>query len=183
MKHAHYDTNGRILGYYDNTIHKSIPQPSIELTDDEWRDCIDNNGQRRVNVEASKLEMLPPAPTLERAESLARSRVNTARLAAESTPVEVDGVLWQGGYNDVQRLDGARRLAIEAGLADVTFYDANNVGHTMAIADATTLVIQLGARVQQLIAAKQTAYQQIDAIIADESLGDEEKIAALEAVA
>jgi hypothetical protein len=37
MKHAHYDqTTGDVIGFYSDDIHDVIPQPSVELTDEEW---------------------------------------------------------------------------------------------------------------------------------------------------
>jgi len=37
MKYAHYDeSNGRLLGWYDDGIHDTIPTPNIEVTDTDW---------------------------------------------------------------------------------------------------------------------------------------------------
>jgi len=44
MKYAHYDeTNGKILGWYDSEIHKTIPTPNIEVSETDWQVAIDNN--------------------------------------------------------------------------------------------------------------------------------------------
>lgn len=44
MKYAHLekDTN-KILGWYDDTIHKTISTPSIEVTDKVWQEAININ--------------------------------------------------------------------------------------------------------------------------------------------
>lgn len=41
MKYAHYnkETN-KILGFYDDEIHESIPEPNIKISDDEWQEAL-----------------------------------------------------------------------------------------------------------------------------------------------
>lgn len=41
MKYVNYNanTNG-ILGYYDDSIHNTIPTPNIKISDDEWQEAI-----------------------------------------------------------------------------------------------------------------------------------------------
>jgi hypothetical protein len=44
MKYVTYDKNtGKILGYYDDTIHKNIPKPNTQITEEQWKECINNN--------------------------------------------------------------------------------------------------------------------------------------------
>lgn len=41
MYYANYDeSTGKILGFYSDEIHKEIPTPYIELTDEEWQEAI-----------------------------------------------------------------------------------------------------------------------------------------------
>lgn len=49
MKYAHVDESNNILGWYTLDIHKNIPFPNIEVTDEIWSEslriganCIDN---------------------------------------------------------------------------------------------------------------------------------------------
>jgi hypothetical protein len=44
MKYAHIekDTN-KLLGWYDDSIHKTIPTPNIEVQDEVWQEAIDQN--------------------------------------------------------------------------------------------------------------------------------------------
>lgn len=41
MKYVNYnaDTN-EILGYYDDSIHETIPTPNIKISDDEWQEAL-----------------------------------------------------------------------------------------------------------------------------------------------
>jgi hypothetical protein len=44
MKYVNYEkTTGKILGYYDDTIHQNIPKPNIQITDEQWQNAINNN--------------------------------------------------------------------------------------------------------------------------------------------
>jgi len=44
MKIAHYDrTNGKLLGWYDDNIHPSIPTPNIKVSDEDWKQAININ--------------------------------------------------------------------------------------------------------------------------------------------
>lgn len=37
MKYAHYDKDTKkLLGYYDSEIHENIPEPNIEISDEDW---------------------------------------------------------------------------------------------------------------------------------------------------
>nr|DAO17150.1 MAG TPA: hypothetical protein [Caudoviricetes sp.] len=55
MKYAHYDKNTkRLLGYYDDEIHDTIPTPNIEISDEEWREGLNKNANS-VDVKNQKL--------------------------------------------------------------------------------------------------------------------------------
>jgi hypothetical protein len=44
MKYINYDKiTGKILGYYDNIIHQNIPEPNIQISEEQWKECINNN--------------------------------------------------------------------------------------------------------------------------------------------
>lgn len=52
MKIAHIDNNNKLLGWYDDSIHTTIPIPNIEVTDEQWKIAI-NNGHNKVNTDGS----------------------------------------------------------------------------------------------------------------------------------
>ena len=62
MFFAHYDNDGIIVGFYTDDIHKHIPTPNIVISDEEWNDCIINQGKWRINIDSKKLILSPPLP-------------------------------------------------------------------------------------------------------------------------
>jgi len=55
MKYAHYNkTNGKLLGWYDKKIHKSIPKPNIGIRNEDWKIAL-NNEYNFVDAEAKRL--------------------------------------------------------------------------------------------------------------------------------
>jgi len=65
MYFAHYDQNGQILGFYTSDIHgDNIPTPNIEITYEQWQECLNNQGRRKVDVITKQIVTCePPAPT------------------------------------------------------------------------------------------------------------------------
>ena len=44
--YAHIDHNNRLLGYYTDDIHDTIPTPNVQLTYDQWQSCLDINANK-----------------------------------------------------------------------------------------------------------------------------------------
>ena len=55
MKYVHLNNENKILGFYDKKIHKIIPEPNIEITNEVWQDCIANQ-YNYYNGETKKFE-------------------------------------------------------------------------------------------------------------------------------
>ena len=49
MKKAHIDENNKLLGWYDTEIHAVIPEPNIDVTDEQWQNSINNNHNKVDN--------------------------------------------------------------------------------------------------------------------------------------
>ena len=52
MKKAHIDENNKLSGWYDTEIHTTIPEPNIDVTDEQWQNSINNN-HNKVNADGS----------------------------------------------------------------------------------------------------------------------------------
>lgn len=40
MKYLNFDSNGKILGFYDDEIHLNIPKPNAKITDEVWQEAL-----------------------------------------------------------------------------------------------------------------------------------------------
>jgi len=190
MKYAYYDdASGDILGYYDESVHDHIPSPNIKLSDDEWRDCINNNGARCIdvtpgNAPAVIIYATPPKPVRDVAtdkitelssacETAITSGFTSAALGVEHT--------YQSDRDDQLNLVGASTAGV-----DMAFKcrDANGVWayrpHTAA---QLAQVHHDGAAIKlshlQRFGDKK---DQVIAIADAPALTDDEKRAAIEAV-
>jgi hypothetical protein len=81
MVKVNYDlSTGQILGFYPKTIaYKKIPEPTIEITDDQHLDCINNPGMRKVDIDANTFQIAPcalPEPTSDELLSIIRAKRN-----------------------------------------------------------------------------------------------------------
>ena len=44
MKYAHIDLNtSKLLGWYSTDVHDVIPEPNVEVTDEQWQIALDND--------------------------------------------------------------------------------------------------------------------------------------------
>ena len=72
MFYANYDENtGEILGFYNDEIHQEIPEPYIELTNEEWGQAV--SGSYRV-INGVFKEYTPPIIELTTAEKINRAQ-------------------------------------------------------------------------------------------------------------
>lgn len=57
MKYANYDKEtNKILGFYDDEIHESIPKPNIKISNDEWKKALSIGANYIQNGELIKKE-------------------------------------------------------------------------------------------------------------------------------
>ena len=49
MKYANINENNKILGWYDDLVHKNIPTPNIEVTDEVWQEALNINANYYEN--------------------------------------------------------------------------------------------------------------------------------------
>jgi hypothetical protein len=43
MKYAHIDSNNKLLGWYSDDVHSTIPTPNVVVTDEQWLISLNNN--------------------------------------------------------------------------------------------------------------------------------------------
>jgi hypothetical protein len=65
-------------------------------------------------------------------------------------PVEVDGIMWNGGDASASAINGAVQLAQAAGETDVTLWDANDVNHpNISFEQAQNIAAQIALAYRQ----------------------------------
>jgi hypothetical protein len=82
---VHYDSkSGDILGFYPDSInYPCIPEPNIEINEDTWQDCFENQRLRAVDIKNKKIiTVAPSAPTKE--QLLTQIRFTRNKLLAAS---------------------------------------------------------------------------------------------------
>lgn len=91
MKFANYDAaTGEILGYYDDGLHATIPEPNRQITDAEWRDCIEHPGLRRIDPATGQvITYTPPPPPLSDVQDAAYRAIDQAAGRARSRYITV----------------------------------------------------------------------------------------------
>lgn len=47
MKLCTIDEEGRPTGFYESEIHRQIPEHAFEISAEQWRECLENQGRRR----------------------------------------------------------------------------------------------------------------------------------------
>ena len=52
MIYAHIDSNNKLLGWYDTNVHSVIPEPKIQVSEEQWKISIENN-HNKVNNDGS----------------------------------------------------------------------------------------------------------------------------------
>ncbi|HBS59417.1 MAG TPA: hypothetical protein DEA44_09135, partial [Firmicutes bacterium] len=76
MYYANYDNDGNIVGFYNPDIHKTIPSPSIPLTETQWQMCIDNPEEYKVDI--GTLTLVAVEISLETLKTVKANEINAA---------------------------------------------------------------------------------------------------------
>lgn len=56
MKYAHVDNNGQILGWYDDEIHASVPEPNVEVSEEVWQNAINSSHNTIIDGVTSEVD-------------------------------------------------------------------------------------------------------------------------------
>ena len=85
----------------------------------------------------------------------------------------INNITWAGGYEEAQRKDAGRRLAVEVGKPTFDFYDKSHVKHSLNKAQADQVV-------QGLALAYETLFEQYqDLLRAAEAATQESELPAV----
>ena len=56
MKYAHIDNNGQILGWYDQEIHQTIPEPNVQVSEEIWQNALDSSHNTIIDGVTSQVD-------------------------------------------------------------------------------------------------------------------------------
>ena len=87
---AHIDENNILKGYYTKEIHKTIPEPNIELTIDQWQNALNNN-HNKINSDGTS-ESIDVRTTEQKAYSIRKKRNNI--LTEDVDPFVTNPLRW-----------------------------------------------------------------------------------------
>lgn len=76
--------------------------------------------------------------------------------------VKVNEVFYNGGYDSALKLDSAKRMSELAGLDKASFFDIENKEQVLSLANATTVILTIGAKYQQDFGKYQSLKTQIE---------------------
>lgn len=90
--YAHIDHNNRLLGYYTDDIHDTIPTPNVQLTYDQWQSCLDINANKISDEGVG--EVVDFSTDEEKAQGIRASR--DFILSEDVDPVVSNPLRWAG---------------------------------------------------------------------------------------
>ena len=124
MKILHYNKNtGKILGWYDENIHKRIPTPNIEVSDEGWKQALKDNANAYMDGKFVRQDF----------------RTNEEKQKAESRKQKRDGKDYNGHKIPLTTEDAMGvmqvKMAFGAGLKETTLHFSN--GTKMRVTSST----------------------------------------------
>lgn len=92
------------------------------------------------------------------------------KRAAVAPVTDANGVSWHGGQGSALAIDGAVRIAEQAGSTSVTIYDLDGTGHPMPLTEAKNVVLTIGVKYEQDFGKEKTLLRQIKSATAIEEV-------------
>lgn len=89
MKHAHIDNNGQILGWYDDEIHASVPEPNVQVSEEVWQNALDSNHNTIIDGVTSQVDHRTEAQKAEGARMF-----RNELLVSEVDPIVTNPLRW-----------------------------------------------------------------------------------------
>ena len=132
--------------------------------------CDGNTHYQEVKKFIADGGTVEPAFSIDDLKRIKKGEIKKAFSASSVENVAVGTVTWNGGFESIGKINGAIQLAQALGQTTVTLYDAANTPHDLSVADAQSVVIELGKKYQSDFAKKQSLYAQIDAAATEQEI-------------
>jgi len=98
MKYAHVDGNGQILGWYEDEIHSTIPEPNVQVSEEVWQNALDSSHNTIIDGVTSQVDHRTDA---EKAEGARMMR--NELLVTEVDPIVTNPLRWAELSSAVQQ--------------------------------------------------------------------------------
>ncbi len=135
---------------YDNGVIMSVPNATGNRHYNEIQEWLNDDNT------------LDPEFTLDEIKENKRNEIRQAFNTESVADVQIDAVTYHGGYESNQKLDAGVRLAEQNAQTDITFFDVNNIGHLLTIAEAKLVTTGIGVKYQNDFNKKQGLMVNID---------------------
>lgn len=142
MKYAFIDnTNNKLLGWYDDTIHSVIPTPNIQLTDIQYDEAI---AGRYNKINANGTGEVFDFRTPEQIFQAEYNAWKTGRsIAVDNIVVTYNGVDYQGDEVSQGRLSRAI-LALPDDTTTLSWVALDNTEHALTRVDMKMMLLDAG---------------------------------------
>jgi len=108
MRYAHINANNRLLGWYADEVHSTIPTPKVVVTDEQWQTALDNN-HNSINADGSG-SVVDFSNDEEKALSVRESRNNI--LVTVVDPIAGNALRWAALTSEQQTAWATYRTAL-----------------------------------------------------------------------
>jgi hypothetical protein len=144
MKYAILDINGLPTAFYSDDIHDNIPTEAINITDEQWQECINNQGNRQF-VNGIIVDYVEPI-TLEKVQATKLSEVLETYNAYNQSNIEYMGTTFQADYSSQDML--SKVIAIGSVPSNFYWLDYTNTKIPMSYTQLQGLAVLLLERNQ-----------------------------------
>lgn len=176
MKYMLLGTNGLPTAFYSDDVHSNIPKEAIEITDEQWLECINNSGHRAFVDGALTPYVVVKTFTELKTEKLSQLKTNFEAKALRPKVPTTLGFDVDGGYNDLQNFAIGKKHALPQ------VKDTLGNFHNVALADYDTIITAIEAFGIDLLQWKWTKEIEINAIIISPIVTEAEAIIAIDTV-
>jgi len=126
-------------------IHKT--HPLVVTTNNNEKEAFDKDG-KKVTLDEALISVEIDKLNIPKARELKKQELSNAFINESLSPVEVNDIFYNGGFDSAIKLDAAKRLNETAGLTEVTFYDIDNKPNIKSIGDATVIIMTIANKYQ-----------------------------------